>query len=53
MNLQQIQKVINEIITKYNILYSEQFIERREGEIKFIHLTLKFKVDGKEKIEES
>jgi hypothetical protein len=45
MILEEARKICNEIIEKYGITYSTCYEERAEGEIKFIFLTLKFRIE--------
>lgn len=45
MTLDQARKICDEIIKKHGH-YCDYHEERREGEIKFVNLTLKLKIDG-------
>ena len=45
MRLEEIHKVCEEIVRKYDISYSEYREERRDGRIFLVNLTVKFKAD--------
>jgi len=44
LTLEEARKICEEIIEKYGA-YCDYLEERREGEIKFVNLTLRFKID--------
>jgi hypothetical protein len=48
MTLQDARKICEEIIKKHGH-YCDYHEERREGEIKFLNLTLKLKIDPEKK----
>jgi len=53
MNLEAAQKLCDEILQKYGITHSECNFERVDGQVKFIHLTIKIKIEpenGRKKI---
>ena len=45
MKLEEIRKVCEEIVRKYDISHSEYREERREGRIFLVNLTVKFKAE--------
>ena len=47
MTLEEARKTIEEIQERYDIKFSDYQEERRNGEIKMVCVTLKFKVDHK------
>ena len=48
MTLDQAREICEEIIKKHG-LYCDYHEERREGEIKFVNLTLRLKIDSEKK----
>ena len=51
MTLDQARKLCEEIIDKYRISHSNCHEERVDGEVKFVHLTLKIKINAKKNID--
>ena len=44
LSIEEIRCICDEIVRCYGIAFSDYQEERKDGEIKFVHLTLKFKV---------
>lgn len=49
MTLGQARKICEEIIQQYGF-YCDYHEERREGQVKFINLTLRLKIDPEDKV---
>ena len=47
LTLQEVRTVCDEILGRYQVSYSGYQEERKDGEVKFVHLTLKFKISTK------
>ena len=47
MSVAKVRKIIDEILERYEIGFSEVVEERKEGKIKFVTLIAKFKVEEK------
>jgi hypothetical protein len=45
MNLEQARKICEQIMREHG-LYCDYHEERREGEVRFVNLTLRFKIDA-------
>ena len=43
----EVRSICNEILGRYHVAFSDYQEERKDGEIKFVYLTLKFKVSKK------
>ena len=44
LSIEEIRRICDEILRRYVVAFSDYQEERKDGEIKFVHLTLKFKV---------
>ena len=47
LTLQEVRSICDEILGRYQVSYSDYQEERKDGEVKFVHLTLKFKLSNK------
>jgi len=52
-NLNEVRSICEEILGRYRVAFSDYQEERKDGEIKFVHLTLKFKVSNKKGLDKS
>ena len=47
LDLKEIRGICDEILRHYNVSFSDYQEERKDGEVKFVHLTLKFIVSNR------
>ena len=46
LNIEDVRSICDEILGRYHVTFSDYQEERKDGEVKFVHLTLKFKVSN-------
>ena len=49
MNLKEVRRAVEDIKTRYRDSYSKSVEEAVRGEVKFVEVTLRFKVDNEKK----
>jgi hypothetical protein len=44
LNIEEVRSICDEILGRYHVTFSDYQEERKDGEVKFVHLTLKFRI---------
>ncbi len=48
LSTEDVRHIYDEILKRYRVTFSDYQEERKDGEVKFVHLTLKFKISKME-----